>query len=84
MPKCKCGQSIEWVRTTGAAMPVNTEPRVRIRPHPRAGRTVVVTDGGAVRRGDAVPTTDAGEDVVEGRLSHFATCPEADSFRRRS
>lgn len=65
---CKsCGASIAFVKTkAGRAMPVDLE-RTR-----EAGQVVVTDDG------DVVKTTGD----VEGRRSHFATCPGAEAHRR--
>jgi hypothetical protein len=78
-----CGAEIEWVKTqNGASMPVNPEyVEIDIA---GAKTTTIVTDDGKVESGSLVnrdtlfpPTME-----VKGRISHFATCPQAGRFRR--
>ena len=77
MSTCRgCGARIEWIKTrSGKMMPVDPEP-------------VFVTEGGTMKF-----VTDEG-DVISGQVTeettdtvayvpHWATCPEANSFRRR-
>ena len=76
MSKCRsCEQSIDWVRTvSGKNMPVDPDyiQHDEVKPG-----TVLVTDGGnviTVKAGDRRPN-------IKGRISHFATCPEANQWR---
>ena len=75
--KCRaCGARILWLKTTkGKNMPV--DPGV-IRFHAAGGPETFVTVNGKVERG-ARSTTGA----ELGYISHFATCPEADRFRKK-
>lgn len=72
----KCGARIAFIRMkSGKAMPVDTAP---VRFHPCGGPETFVTYDGYVVRGKR------GSDSTEtGYISHFATCPAADSFRKR-
>lgn len=68
---CKsCSAAIEWVRvaTTGKMMPLDLEPR---------------PDGNlVVEHGLVHPALD-GDSAAIRRVSHFATCPQAASWRQR-
>lgn len=83
MSECRsCGAPIVWVKlTSGKAMPC--DPTV-IEADSVANRidttTLVLTDG-TVRSfgGDILP--DSG-DGAAGRISHFATCPNAKTHRK--
>ena len=81
--KCRaCQAEIIWIRTkNGNTMPVNAEPIwVKLQ---TGGDTFVQMDGTIVF---GVPAGDADDDpdsnCVEAHTSHFATCPEAYSFRK--
>lgn len=81
---CKgCGAPIEWVKTqNGVAMPVNPE---YVEIDINGPKTItVVTDEGKVEMGGPVETDTLFSTgmVVRGRVSHFATCPNAGRFRR--
>ena len=70
-----CKKQILWTRTkTGKAMPLNPEA---IRFTPAGGPETFVTADGNVIRGKR-----DGSGAVIGYISHFATCPEHDRFRR--
>lgn len=77
---CKsCGAPIVWIRTpAGKSMPCDAA-LVRYRYDP-AGKCSVVTDIGTVVRCnldfEGIPTGMA-------RVPHWATCPQAEKFRRR-
>ncbi len=75
-----CGAEIRWVvsATTGKRHPVDTE-RVYIASGPTD--TVIVLDDGTTARGHRV---GPGTGVRAGHVSHFATCPNANTHRRRS
>jgi hypothetical protein len=69
--RCKsCGAPIEWATSakTGKAIPLDAEPA--------ADGNLVVIDGIA---GPAIAT----EPAEIRRKSHFATCPQAASWRNR-
>lgn len=78
MSKCKsCGAEIKWILTqSGKKMPVDAKP-VPYRADP-GGSLSLVTMTGRVERGVLDLDSDR-----QGYVSHFATCPAADSFRRR-
>lgn len=79
MSKCKsCGAEIIWKRTfSGKSMPVDAE---EIRFIADGGKELFVTDGGAVIHGTRAK---AGQEHTRiGYISHFATCPDADQYRR--
>ena len=73
---CKgCGQQILWTKTkAGKAMPCNP---VAVYFTPAGGPETFVTPDGRVERGFQ---SQGGQ---LGYISHFATCPNADRFRRR-
>lgn len=74
MTRCRsCGAEIHWVRTvTGATMPIDALP---------------------AKDGNVLVDTETGEATVLGRpedyahlvryKSHFATCPQAKTWRRK-
>lgn len=76
--KCRaCGARILWLKTTkGKNMPV--DPGV-IRFHVAGGPETFVTVNGKVERGQRAT---AGNQW--GYISHFATCPQADRFRKKN
>lgn len=87
MSECKtCGAAIEWVKTRGKGgrggqmMPLDPG-RMRLR-RSAAGNVLVVTDAGEVVRGVPAEEASLGLDEVSGRVSHFATCPQANAHRR--
>lgn len=79
-----CGAEIGFIKTTaGKTMPVDAKS-VYFMPDPLATEVFVLPDG-TVERGrhlteDTAPLN--GEPVI-GYVSHFATCPEADKFRKK-
>lgn len=77
---CKsCGRPLRFIKTrTGKSMPCDWEP-VRFVPDLN-GENVYVQEDGTVLRGALPLPQDS--DVETGYVSHFATCPEADRFRR--
>ncbi len=78
MSKCKsCGAEIVWIKLkSGKSMPCDAK-KISYTPDIH-GKLVLVTPDGKVARGDFNP---AGEKI--GYTSHFATCPNADSYRRK-
>lgn len=84
MSRCRsCGAEIRWAHTTsGHAMPLDAEPV--------ADGTVAFT-GRDVRndRGTALPEVrvDVGQPLFDDGtpryVAHFATCPNADEWRKR-
>lgn len=81
MARCgSCGRPIQWIRLqNGKAMPVDASPVLAIVRNSR-GPHQVVTDAGEVVRGDAAVRST---ETVNGRISHFATCPNPGLHRRR-
>lgn len=72
-----CGAEIMFLKTVkGKTMPVDVEP-VRFT-EGEGGKEKFVLISGEVVNG----RTDPGG-AYEGYVSHFATCPEADTFRKR-
>jgi len=80
MSKCKsCGAEIRWIKTfSGKSMPVDAEP---VNFYADGGKELFVTSNGAVVHGTR---TDGTQDHTHiGYISHFATCPNADTHRKR-
>lgn len=83
MSNCRaCGAEIMWIKMkgTGKNMPVDAKPiSYSENLHPGAeGALTLVTAGGTIVRTQFDP---AGDKV--GYTSHFATCPNAEQFRRK-
>lgn len=78
--KCRaCGAEIGFIKTVaGKTMPVNPDCDMYI-PNPK-GPCWYVTPDGYVKNGFKVNEEKDG--VEFGYTSHFATCPEADKFRK--
>ena len=71
-----CGYRIRWIKTkNGKSMPCNAQA---VRFTPGGGPDTFVTKEGKVERGKR---DKAGSAV--GYISHFATCKQADRFRKR-
>lgn len=77
MSKCRsCGASIIWLPTeSGKKMPCDAKP-IPYTEDPAGNLTLVTSDGRVVRA-----KADATSDFV-GYVSHFATCPDANKWRR--
>lgn len=70
-----CGRQILWTRTKGGkSMPCDPE---LIRFNVCGGNETFVTADGEVKRG-----MRRRDGEREGYISHFATCPEGDRFRK--
>ena len=78
--KCRaCGAEIMFIKTkAGKTIPVDTESR-RFFPE-KDGKELFVMLDGSTKRGRSVMAEIDGTEI--GFISHFATCPEADSFRK--
>ena len=78
-----CGKQILFIKTAaGKSIPVDPE---RIAFVPETDYEKFVTDDGEVKRGGALSRKNQGFRPVEyGYRSHFATCPAADSFRKKN
>ena len=75
-----CGAQIVWIKTAGGkAMPCDPEPVAY--KQATLGRLKIVTQNGEVLSGDREADPDQATGL--GYISHFATCPAADNFRRR-
>lgn len=80
--RCRaCKAEITFITTTkGKSMPVNVEP-VQFVPDVNAKNVYVLPDGIVVHGVEPMP---GDPDVHVGYISHFATCPKAHYFRRRT
>ena len=78
MSRCKsCGAEIKWIRMkSGKRMPVDEKP-ITYRADLK-GDLVLITPDGRVARAVFDPEADK-----LGYTSHFATCPNANHFRRK-
>ena len=79
--KCRgCGQEIAFIKTEkGKTMPVNPEAMYFI---PGGGPNTYVMMDGKIQRGREPGKTEKDRSWI-GYISHFATCPERDRFRKR-
>lgn len=77
--KCRaCGAEIMFIKTiAGKTMPVDAKSLYFV---PDASGTPYVLIDGTVGRGLAASQDEPGAKI--GYISHFATCPEADKFRK--
>lgn len=87
MAKCKkCGADIIWLKTPRGKWMCADEGLKPYRQN-KAGKDTVVTDWGETIRCDLLSPEDckAGRAIPTGlaRTPHWATCPEADSFRKQ-
>jgi len=85
MPECRsCGAWITWVvMPSGKAMPVNSEEIPFL--IDESSDHLAITPDGEVVRGRTCSESyepEEGQRWVYARLSHFATCPEADKHRK--
>ena len=80
--RCRgCGAEIAFIKTVkGKSIPVNPESIYFI---PGGGPNTYVMADGSVERGREPQWDDADRGRWIGYISHFATCPEADSFHRK-
>lgn len=79
MARCKsCGANIKFIRLkSGKWNPVDIEKHSIIIDD--AGKEVLITEDGDVIRGRLASYEDGAN--RSGYISHFATCPQASSFR---
>lgn len=79
MSKCRsCGATIDWVVTeAGKKIPVEGE---RLNISDLGIGSVIVTDSGKVIRVTEINQRGS----WRGRVSHFATCPQANEWRQRT
>lgn len=80
---CKCHQQILWIKTiNGKNMPVNARLITYRVPKEGKGKERIVTPNGETVSAEIVqPGTQDATGV--GYISHFATCPVANMFRRK-
>jgi len=78
MAKCKgCGADIIWIKMkTGKAMPCDPE-KVPFNNTWPAGGLTLITPEGKIAKGEMDLSSD-----TYGYVSHFATCPVANKFRK--
>ena len=75
-----CGAPIVWIRTTGGkSMPCDAEP-VLYRKKARAAGKIITPNGMVLSCELGVAPCEADG---AGYVSHFATCPAAEKFRRK-
>lgn len=78
-----CGAPIFWIKTSkGKWLPVNRRA-IMCTPVQKGGHTFVLVDGSTVQ---ALPEGTVRYDGVDNVIAfeaHFATCPEADAFRKK-
>lgn len=81
MTVCKsCGATIIWIKTAaGKSMPCDAEP-LTYRTNPN-GAAVIVTPNGETLKADLEERPEKATGI--GYISHFATCPNAATHRRR-
>lgn len=81
MSACRgCGRPILWIRTAaGRSMPC--DPELVTYWQRAGGREKIVTPNGEVLSAELAGAPDRATGL--GYISHFATCPERDRFKRR-
>ena len=82
MSRCKkCGKEIVWIKTPGGkSMPC--DPNQVVYYKKKGGSQKIVTPNGEVVSAEL--SGSPGTETGVGYISHFATCPAADQFRRRA
>ena len=85
MSKCRgCGAEINWIKMYGTkkSMPVNPEP---VRVLYGEGKEKFVRQDGVIIQGRKIGDAfdDQNAQIYEAYESHFATCPQANDFRRK-
>ena len=80
MSKCRsCGAEIIWIKMkSGKSMPCEIKPISYSTDVPSHGDLTLVTPDGRVVSGNFDPASDK-----IGFVSHFATCPNAGTHRKR-
>ena len=79
VPCRACGAELLFIKTqNGKTIPCDAESRRFYACED--GKELFVLADGRVKRGRTVPMELDGADI--GFISHFATCPEADKFRK--
>lgn len=78
--KCRgCGRDIVWI-TTKKGKHVPCDPALL--PVYEGGKEILFTEDGGTVKG-TTNQKEGGSLLGYGYVSHWATCPEADGFRRR-
>jgi hypothetical protein len=78
--KCRsCGDPIAFVRVGSRAMPVNLDVK-HVSPNGHGKRLMLVSLEGKIIQGFECKPKEAGAQA--GRVSHFATCPNAAQHRK--
>ena len=82
--RCKsCGTPIYWIKTLkGKWLPVNRRA-IMATPVQIGGHTFVLVDGSTVQALPEGAVRYDGVDSVIAFEAHFATCPDADAFRKK-
>jgi hypothetical protein len=82
--RCKsCKEPIYWIKTVkGNWMPVNRRA-IMATPVQKGGHTFVMIDGTTVQALPEGMVRYDGVDSVIAFEAHFATCPDADTFRKK-
>lgn len=76
-----CGKRILWVRTkAGKNMPCNPELVTYVSRY--GAKDKIVTPNGEVLSGEVVSAGTLNSTGI-GYISHFATCPNADRYRKK-
>ena len=77
----KCGANIYFIQMrSGRFNPVDTALRNLI--PDETGKDIIITEDGTLKRGRLVGMEDGPHTV--GFIPHWATCPFADSFKRKN
>ena len=89
MTKCSsCGAQVVYIVTAKAGKPMPCDPELVTiyladQRQPHLIPVTVTTDEGTTHRGySSKPAGELFERTVTGRVSHFATCPEAARHRK--
>lgn len=78
-----CGAQIFWIKTSkGKWLPVNRRA-IMCTPVQKGGHTFVLVDGSTVQALPEGAVRYDGVDSVIAFEAHFATCPDADAFRKK-
>lgn len=83
---CKaCGAEIVWIRMRSGRMMPCDALQVLYTPDPKNGRLTLISEEGRIVKGNPAPVPiEPGIQCCIGYGSHYATCPAADRFRRKS
>lgn len=75
-----CGAEIMFIKTfAGKSIPVDAESKYYIKDN--RGKQKIVTPNGEVISAELTDESEKATGI--GYVSHFATCPEADQFRKK-